>query len=100
MNLFRIKARVGMPPRKKFYVDTGELSIYNLRLMRDVFEKGWSRTQYPNYHSMASYVRAFLSEYLDYLQRRRYNCKDVEELGGWLQNFLSVVLRHVQAENR
>lgn len=98
MNLFRVKVRVGMPPRKKFHVDTGDLSIYNLRLMRDVFDKAWSRTWYPNYHCMAFYIRAFLSEYLEYLKRNK-PISNEEEHKRWLENFLPTVLRHVQDEN-
>jgi len=102
MNLFRIKTRVGMPPREKFYLNTGELSIFNLLLMKSVFEKSWSRTEYQNYHQMASYIRVFLAEFLEYLRRRGSALSEKEgqrELRRWLMRFLEALVDRIRQEN-
>jgi KaiC/GvpD/RAD55 family RecA-like ATPase len=89
MNAFRINQHVGIPPMVKFCQNTGEISIYNLGMMKDVFQKAWARTDVKNYLEISPFLYACLPEFLAFLRRLgHYNRDTRHQVQTWLTQVL------------
>ncbi len=89
MSAYRIIHRVGMPPRDASCHNTGELNIYNLHLMKEIFKGAWSRFSVENYVDFSPHLHAFFSEYVAFLDRLEYMFEGHEpRVSTWLDKAL------------
>ncbi len=95
MNAFLIDRTLGIPPRRSLCIDTGDLSIYNLGLMRRLIEERSSdRAENENYPRVSEVVYPHLCEYIAFLRSlEELNRADLER---WTVPFAAAVRERLQ----